>query len=134
MRLNWGAIGAIIPLSAVIFGWAISIEVRLTQHSEIGTIKGDLNILKEEMHQDAQKLTDEIIGYSAEVRGLTRRIQNIEEILTPVLVDFKVRKELEKALLPPLPPAPALPSPEQKPIEDKATKWAKDAIQKGIKK
>lgn len=148
MRINWNALAAIAPLFIVILGWAISIEVRMSQHANIETIQNEINAMKLEEHQERQTISNQINSFTTEVRGLVRRIQNLEEILTPMLVDYKVRKELEKSTPAPNPaPAPApptwdratpslpkfslLPNPSQSPIEKEAEKWAKEAIQKG---
>ena len=90
----------------------------------------------------------------AGVEALSQRIKNIEDLMTPVLVDWKVQQELRKygiaPMLVPVPPTPVPPTehpmvgresdlptpvplptkePDHSQIEKDAQKWASDRVQ-----
>jgi hypothetical protein len=114
MRFNWNAIAAIGPIIFVIVGWGISIEVRMSQRLDIQSIEKELGAIRLEEHQQSQTISNQINNFTTEVRGMVRRIQNLEDVLTPVLVDYRVRKELERQGVPYFPspiPVPAVRAP-----------------------
>jgi hypothetical protein len=116
-----------------VIGWGVSVEIRMSQNASFNTIQDSI---------------DTLVG----------RTQNIEKLLLPVIVDYKVRKEIEEKMskiLPPIPfPTPPIllekpviksptkvptiapsyvePNVQQTPeMIDKAKKWAEEKIQEG---
>ena len=109
-RINWTAIAAVVALITSVLTWVISVEVRFAKQSDINSV--------------------------------TQRIENIEQLLTPVLVDWKVKEELKKygvfhTVPAPMamPPGEGNPSVEPTPLptfdklEDRAKRWADNAVQ-----
>jgi hypothetical protein len=84
------------------------------------------------------------LAQHAGVETLSQRIKNIEDLMTPVLVDWKVQQELRKYGVmvaptpmsptpspdpPVLPVVPGPPKRSQSEIEKDAQKWAKEQVQ-----
>jgi hypothetical protein len=126
-QVDWSFVSVILAAIIAIIsaiGWGVSVETRLSQHASLNTI---------------QESVDNLVG----------RTQNIEKLLLPVIVDYKVRKEVEEKLSKALPapyirsPAPPdlldpngspsiTPDVQQTPkMVSDAEKWAKEQILKG---
>jgi len=123
--LDWGFVAIVVSLLIVVISWGVSVEIRMTQHASIDRV---------------QESVDTVAS----------RIQNIEKLLLPVIVDYKVRKELEDRAARaaasiseyPINPAPApsirsikpvKPTTAKKPddLEHRAQKWAEQEILRG---
>jgi|GEM_PF-4405330 len=124
--LDWGFVAIVVSLLIVVISWGVSVEIRMTQHASIDRV---------------QESVDTVAS----------RIQNIEKLLLPVIVDYKVRKELEDRAAKtttsifsesPVNPAPApsirsvkpvKPTTAKKPddVEHRAQKWAEQEILRG---
>ncbi len=119
-NINWSAISVMATFVIIIISWSISVEVRLSAH-QASTIK----------------------NLNTTIESLNQRVKNIEDLMTPMLVDWKVKEELRKlgirrssltppsatpAPLPPLPPVPPSTEPPKE-IKESAQKWAESQIQ-----
>jgi prefoldin subunit 5 len=117
MKIDWGFISVVFAILIVSIGWGVSVEIRMSQQASMKTIQESVD-------------------------ALVSRTQNIEKLLIPVIVDYKVRKEVEEKIakikhhaptLSPVPaPAVSLPVVSQTPemIND-AKRWAEDRIMEG---
>ena len=116
MKLDWNFISVLVAVIIVVGGWGVSVELRMAQHASLNTIQESLD-------------------------NVNSRVQNIEKLLMPVIVDYRVRKELEdraaKAIpTPPTPPAPKVtshphPAPVKSDVESRAKQWAEEEIRRG---
>lgn len=91
-NIDWGFVSVIVAVLIVAVGWGVSVEIRMSQHASFNTIQESIDTL-------------------------VSRIQNIERLLIPVIVDYRVRKEVEEKmskvsmLPPPIPSLPLAPAP-----------------------
>ena len=113
MRIDWGFISVISAILIVSIGWGVSVEIRMSQHASMKNI---------------QESVDTLVS----------RTQNIEKLLVPVIVDYRVRKEVEEKIAkfkhhsPSPTSAPSLPNVTQTPeMINNAKMWAEDRIREG---
>ena len=116
MRIDWGFISVVFAILIVSVGWGVSVEIRMSQQVSIKNIQESVD-------------------------ALVSRTQNIEKLLVPVIVDYRVRKEVEEKMSkikhPPVPSpvptsAPSLPVVTQTPeMINNAKRWAEDRIREG---
>jgi hypothetical protein len=72
------------------------------------------------------------LSRQSEAKELSTRIQNLETLMLPLLVDWKVEQELKKHAAEPPAPAPVLPRispPKEERLRVDAKKWAEGAVQ-----
>jgi hypothetical protein len=133
-QIDWSFASVVLATIVAIIsaiGWGVSVEVRFAQQASLKTIQESVDAL------------------ASSVSALNSRTQNIEKLLLPVIVDYRVRKEVEEKLSKALPapyirsPAPPdlldpngspsiTPDVQQTPkMVSDAEKWAKEQIQKG---
>jgi hypothetical protein len=108
MKINWDILAVVVSLLVIIVGWGVSVELRMAQHSTIQSIEAS------------------VVSVKGSIDALATRVQNIEKLLTPVIVDHRVQKELERlkaeglkgmdteirpSMIMPLPSPPPAPAP-----------------------
>ena len=123
MKLNWdvdwGFVSVVVAILIVIIGWGVSVEVRMAQHASLNTVQESVD-------------------------AIGSRTQNIEKLLLPIIVDYKVRKELENMSASHTTPEPSIGlkvSPKMtikatgpkkaEDIEHRAQHWAEQEIMRG---
>ena len=115
-KIDWSFIGVIVAILIVVVGWGVSVEVRMSSHASVQSVEQEQKQLESRiaMRQTAEDTRD---------AAADARMANLEKLLVPVIVDYRVRKELEAAKS-----SHSVKIPD---IDKAAKKWADEEIQRG---
>lgn len=120
-KIDWNIVSIILSILIVTVGWGVSVEIRMAQHASMNDLEESID-------------------------HLTTRVSNLEELLIPIIVDYRVQKEVEitkkKETIPP--PMPPMPPNNEKPkdtpmkplsqVISDAERWTQEAITRGQNK
>lgn len=116
MKIDWSIVSFIASLLIVVISWGVSVEVRMTRHVSIQTVEDSVEVL-------------------------TVRVANLEQLLVPIIVNYRVQEELKKvdtsaSSESPRKPVlieakPGEPISRTKKILEDATRWTHQELEKG---
>ena len=128
-KIDWTMWAVIVPAIFAVVSWAISVEVR----SSRSDAASDARMTKLETSVDSrvsklESSMDTKLAKMDATLNIEKRVHNIEDLMTPVLVDWKVRQELKKHGISNIAPQPLADD------EKKAQTWVKSQIPRSTEK
>jgi hypothetical protein len=116
-KINWSAVSVLLAILIVVIGWGVSVEIRISSHASIESVSDEQKKLE-------TRISNRQIAEDTRDAAADARMSNLEKLLVPIIVDYRVRKELEaaKAL------NRSIKTPE---VNKEAKKWADEEIQRG---
>ena len=115
-RVNWSFVSVVLAVLIVVIGWGVSVEIRISAHASIESVA-------EEQKKLETRISNRQTTEDARDAASDARMSNLEKLLVPVIVDYRVRKELEAAKA-----SHSVKVPE---VDKEAKKWVDKEIEKG---